>query len=66
MQKANPIHRRHMGWGYGNGKAKSLRGWAATCPTCNGEIADYYSRKKAKDALYRHGQKEHGPGSVGR
>jgi hypothetical protein len=66
MQKANPIRRRRSGWGYGQGKARALRAWLAACPICNKEIGGLRSRKQAKDALYRHTQKQHKPGLVGR
>lgn len=66
MASENPVHRRLMGWGYANGKARARRGWVATCPTCGVPTRASSTRKQAKDDLYRHGQKEHKPGSVGR
>ena len=77
MLKPNPIRRRHMGdwsWVLGGGNPGAVREWVAVCPECGAEIThhrghpDYAraTRKNTKDALYRHVQKEHKPGSVGR
>lgn len=60
------IYRRLIGWGYSKGKARALHGWVAKCAACGENITRLASRKNAKDALYRHVQKEHRPGSVGR
>jgi hypothetical protein len=65
MATENPIRKRRMGWGYANGKARARHGWSATCPTCRKEMSASFTRKQAKDELYRH-EKQHEPGSVGR
>lgn len=79
MLKTNPIRRCHVGAWLHNaatGESRALRRWVAVCPDCGETLQatgpTFYSlgtrasRKTAKDALYRHQQKEHRPGSVGR
>lgn len=78
MQKANSIRRGHVDPDFALAVAgvstSDEKAWYALCPTCGSRIMHRYSyphyaratRKNTKDALYRHVQKEHGPGSVGR
>lgn len=77
MQKANPIRRRFLGhWAIplDGSPPRPNDGWVADCPECGEQVRwrDGHmfnaraTRKNTKDALYRHVQQEHGPGSVGR
>ncbi|GAA0494723.1 hypothetical protein Ade02nite_19830 [Paractinoplanes deccanensis] len=73
MPTTNPIRRGHLdkdwGWSYGGGKVHPIREWYAVCPDCGDVVrctGQRGTRKAAKDALYRHRQKQHAPGSVGR
>lgn len=76
--KVNPIRRgqvtQEVAFAAAGVHHPGRRVWYATCPTCSATAMHrpyvWYSsqttRKNTKDALYRHVQKEHGPGSVGR
>lgn len=74
--KANPIRRRFLGdWALVfDAGAVAHRGWVAVCPECGEQVVHraahpHYAqatRKNTKDALYRHQQEQHKPGSVGR
>lgn len=80
-ETANPIKRRARGAWFSAIRmdeqpepAKAYREWVALCPHCGDEVTSksgypHYARatrKNTKDALYRHVQEHHMPGSVGR
>lgn len=64
----NPIRKRAMTWAWAlaTNKIHAVRMWVAACPSCGTETRGSHTRKQAKDELYRHQQKQHEPGSVGR
>lgn len=75
MLKTNPIRRSFEGewaWVAGTDRVIVRRHWVADCPECGEKVtwsgAGWTSRtrKNTKDALYRHVQEHHKPGSVGR
>jgi hypothetical protein len=77
MLKTNPIRRRFRGVYsviVSTGRSNAHKEWFAICPQCSVEITphtgwphyNHGTRKSTKDALYRHVQEEHKPGSVGR
>jgi hypothetical protein len=78
MLKTNPIRKGHVDQVFALAAAglsmSDEKVWYAVCSTCGDRVMHRYSypyyargtRKNTKDALYRHGQEEHRPGSVGR